>query len=198
MSEGKLPPHLGGQVQGNIDIALMSYIKEIFPEFKTIVDVGCGNGKAVKTYVEELGLKSFTAFDGDWTKLPKEDNYYLHDFSEGKVEFTPEDVNFDVAYSVEFLEHVEEEYQENYMDIIARGRYAVVTAARPGQPGHHHVNCRTPEYWYGVFAKYGFEYLSEETEEAKKRSVNKSNDGRIKPPADQYFKQNGMIFRKKD
>jgi len=196
MSNKGLPDHLGGQTVGNVDIAMMTYVNEIFPDIKTVFDVGCGNGHAIKTYAEEFGYE-YTGFDGDWTVLPKNDNYVLHDFSLGPVEFDPPDITVDLAYSVEFLEHVYEEYQENYMDIISRGRYAVVTAALPGQPGRHHVNCRPQEYWVEVFAKYGFEFLEEETATARERSINKSNAGQVKPEKAQYFKKTGLIFRKK-
>lgn len=189
--EGYLPDHLGGQVRGNVDVPLMRYVKEKFG-IESIVDIGCGDGTAVKTYAKELDLE-FYGVDGDWTRLPKTEEFILHDFSEDKIEFDPDDVTFDCAYSVEFLEHVDEECQENYMDLFGRCNYAVVTAAPPGCPGRHHVNCRTREYWIDVFGKYGFDFLEEETLEAKKVSHNVCNKGGEK---NQYFKETGMIFKK--
>ena len=189
--EGYLPDHLGGQVRGNVDVPLMRYVKEKFG-IESIVDIGCGDGTAVKTYAKELDL-DFYGVDGDWTRLPKTEEFILHDFSEDKIEFDPDDVTFDCAYSVEFLEHVDEECQENYMDLFGRCNYAVVTAAPPGCPGRHHVNCRTREYWIDVFGKYGFDFLEEETLEAKEVSHNVCNKGGEK---NQYFKETGMIFKK--
>ena len=51
--------------------------------------------------------------------------------------------------------------------LFSRCKYVVVTAAPPGQPGHHHVNCRPTEYWIDVFKKYGFEFLEEVCGEVK-------------------------------
>lgn len=188
-----LPEHLGGQCTGNVDVNLIDYLKSKY-DIKTLIDLGCGNGAAVKKY-ESLGIECW-GVDGDWTRLPKEDNFILHDFTLGKIEFEPEDITFDCAYSFEFLEHVEEKYQENYMDLFCRStKLCVVTAAGPNQGGHHHVNCRTQEYWYNVFDKYGFKYLKEETELSRQKSLNKGSKG--EHPHRQYFKETGMVFLKK-
>ncbi len=188
-----LPEHLGGQVRGNVDIALIEYINDTFADIESIIDLGCGDGNAVTTYGKKFGYEYY-GFDGDWLRLPKTDEFILHDFSQGSVEFDPEDTSFDLAYSVEFLEHVDEEYQDNYMNLVARCKYAVVTAAPPGTPGRHHVNCRTQEYWVDVFAKYGFEFLPDITTTAREKSNNRCNLGNEK---NQFFKLSGMVFRKK-
>lgn len=191
MSE--LPDHLGGQCTGNVDIALIGYLKEKY-NLKTLLDIGCGNGAAVYQYAD-LGLKTW-GIDGDWTRLPKEDNFILHDFSKGKATIKPKNKKFDCVYSFEFLEHVEEEFQENYMDLFERSKkLCVVTAAAPDQGGHHHVNCRTQEYWHGVFDAHGFKYLKEETELARAASLNKGAKG--EHPHRQYFKETGMVFMRK-
>lgn len=36
-----------------------------------------------------------------------------------------------------------------------------MTHALPGQPGHHHVNCKNADYWIKIFNEYGFEYLED-------------------------------------
>lgn len=188
-----LPDHLGGQLGGNILPTALQVLLEEFPEAKTLIDLGCGDGMAANQYAEKFGLEVY-GVDGDWTKLPKEDNFILHDFSQGKLVFDPADTSFDITYSVEFLEHVEEEFQDNYMDLIARGTYAFVTAAPPGQVGWHHVNCRTREYWYEVFDKYGMDYCPELTKKAMAKSTNFNKHGKQKQD---FFKISGMIFKKR-
>lgn len=187
----KIPDHLGGQVKGNIDISLIKYIKSEFDPIRTMVDLGCGNGGAVKRYGSEFDIK-YTGIDGDWTKLPKSDEFLLHDFTKGKVKFNDPDSVFDLGYSVEFLEHVDEKFQENYMEIFQRCKYVVITAAPPGTPGRHHVNCRDRKYWVKVFENYGFDFLPNITEKARMKSCNKSNDG---SPKTQFFKLSGMVFK---
>ncbi|NBR26336.1 MAG: hypothetical protein EBU08_21645, partial [Micrococcales bacterium] len=96
--------------------------------------------------VELARLRDIEAYgiDGDFTiEYPKELRPHIttHDFTTGPCITLPRQ-EFDLAWSVEFLEHVEEKYQENYMDAFTKCIYAIVTAAPPGYPGHHHVNCQ--------------------------------------------------------
>ncbi len=77
---------------------------------------------------------------------------------------------FDLGYSVEFLEHVEEQYMDNYMYVFCGCKYVVCTAAPPGKRGHHHVNCQDTQYWIDIFAYYGFDYNEEETEYIRRKS----------------------------
>ena len=193
----ELPPHLGGQFKGNVDVPLIKYILSTFDDIKTMVDVGCGNGCASLKYNEEFGI-DYIGIDGDYLRLPKSDKFLLHDFTQGFVPFKDPEVKFDLGYSVEFLEHVSEKYQDYYMEIFSRCKYVVVTAAPPGQPGHHHVNCRPTEYWIDVFKKYGFEFLEEVTKNAKSVSNIKCSEGVSKPPVEQYFKVSGIVFKKVD
>ena len=62
------------------------------------------------------------------------------------------------------------------------------TAAPPGTPGHHHVNCQTNEYWYDKFLSYGYEVDPLEINEVRTRS------NMIKP----FMQKWGMFFRRKD
>ena len=193
----KLPKHLGGQGPGNVDIPLIEYILSTFKDIHNMVDVGCGNGCASLKYNEVFGI-DYTGIDGDFLRLPKSDKFLLHDFTKGFVPFSDPDVTFDLGYSVEFLEHVSEEYQSNYMEIFSRCKYIVATAAPPGQPGHHHVNCKPTKYWIEVFKKYGFEFLEEITKTSKSLSNIKCSKGITKQGHSQYFKLSGMIFKKTD
>ena len=67
-----------------------------------------------------------------------------------------------------------------------KGSIAVVTAAPPGWPGHHHVNCREESYWIDVFKNYGLRYNEELTNEFKSLSQMRKN----------FFKRAGMVFLK--
>ena len=96
------------------------------------------------------------------------------------------DKTFDLIWCTEFLEHVEEKYVPNYMPLFEKGNMAVVTAAPPGWPGHHHVNCREESYWIDVFKNYGLRYNEELTNEFKGLSQMRKN----------FFKRAGMVFLK--
>jgi hypothetical protein len=71
------------------------------------------------------------------------------------------------------------------MQAFARCKYVICTAAGPGAPGHHHVNCQLPTYWHDVFDKYGFEYDDETTLDIRLRKSNMQ-----KP----FMQRTGMFF----
>lgn len=185
---GELPEHLGGEVNGNVDTGLVStLVKEL--GINSMVDIGCGSGAATEQY--RHFVPNIVGIDGDWTRLPKGPHYMLHDFTKG-----PLAVPADLAYSVEFVEHVEERFVDNFMPAFAACRYAVITAAQPDQPGHHHVNCRPKQYWIDLFKSYGLEYDHEYTEYLKKRSTMR-NAKRKTDRSIRFFKTNGMFFRRR-
>ena len=82
----------------------------------------------------------------------------------------------DLVWSVEFVEHVDSQYVDNFMNDISKGKYAIITHAIPEQPGHHHVNCQHIDYWIDVFSRYGFSYDSEETQIIRNISLEDYNE----------------------
>lgn len=74
---------------------------------KSFLDIGCGPGGMV-ALASMRGLEA-VGIDGDW-QVPKEPdtNIIIHDFTNGPCyTVKPE---FDLGWSVEFLEHVDEKY----------------------------------------------------------------------------------------
>jgi hypothetical protein len=114
----------------------------------------------------------------------KEIEVLCHDFLDGSPNIKNE---YDLGWSVEFLEHVDEKYQESYMSVFRKCKFVICTAAPPGAAGHHHVNCKDNQYWVELFDKNGFEYQTLETEFIRNYS------GMKKP----FIKRNGMFFKKK-
>lgn len=176
------PDHLGGHLnKTHLDNATLEFlIQEL--GIKSMLDIGCGPGGMVQL-AQSKGLKAI-GVDGDFnlnsiSSVP----ICTVDFTQNKVPFEDQ---FDLAWAVEFLEHVEEQYAPNYMHAFSLCQYALITAAPPGTPGHHHVNCQLPEYWIDVFKRYGFTYDPHLTETIKERS------DMVKP----FVKHNGMFFRK--
>tara|TARA_Y100001973_G_C5207722_1_gene342875 strand:+ start:6944 stop:7504 length:561 start_codon:yes stop_codon:yes gene_type:complete len=182
----ELPEHLGGHLNKvHTDRGSLLYLKQKY-NIESMLDIGCGPGDMVQI-ANDRGIRTW-GIDGDFTiKYPASisPNIIIHDYCDGPSSITRE---FDLCWSVEFLEHVEEKYLDNYMKDFSRCKYVICTAAPPGQKGHHHVNCRDLSYWKEVFERYGFEYDEEETIEIKKQS------NMHKP----FIARNGMFYRKKD
>lgn len=142
---------------------------------KTMLDLGCGPGGQVRI-ARELGLVA-NGIDGDSAVNPD----ILHDFSEGP--YTPPE-SVDVVWSVEFVEHVMEEFVPNYTPVFEAAKIIVLTHALPGTHGHHHVNLQLPIYWVGVMAAIGFRYDHTLTRELREASSMERD----------FVRRNGLVF----
>jgi SAM-dependent methyltransferase len=204
----KVPEHLGGHMnKTHTDEGVLTFMRDTMKS-NSMVDIGCGPGGQVEL-ARSLGYETVIGIDGDWSVLPKtaeniclewmgestsEDEqkespfWFVHDFSEKPASFLYQPyvpVFFDLAWSVEFLEHVEEQYIPNYMPIFQACKYAIVTHAVPGQDGHHHVNCQEKDYWVDKFREYDMIYQDELTVMARDSST-------MKKP---FIKRTGLVFQ---
>jgi SAM-dependent methyltransferase len=135
---------------------------------RSVLDVGCGEAHAA-AFFWELGCE-VCAVDGSNqarrdSRVP--DAHVVHDFTTGP--WKPGRA-FDLAWSCEFVEHVESQYEDNFLAAFEAARYVMMTHAAPGQPGWRHVNCQPAAYWAYRLRQHGFACNSALTEESKKLS----------------------------
>jgi len=128
----------------------------------SMVDIGSGFGFAMKFVKDHFPGIRVEGVEGskkvcDLHLCPK--SVVQHDYTTGPVTID----DFDLGWSTEFVEHVEEQYVPNFVETFKCCRYVAFTYAYKGQGGHHHVNENTEEYWIGVMESNGFEYLADET-----------------------------------
>ena len=161
------PPHLGGAYacgDSNTIMRDVSGYLMVKYRLKSVLDIGAGYGHCMKYFADHL--VAVTGIDGDPAcQGPEQQCQGLviqHDYTLGPC---PQlgDKQFDMAWSAEFLEHVEERFIPHFMYDFKRCRMVVVTHAEPGQVGHHHVNCKDDTYWVGVFNDWRFGHLADET-----------------------------------
>ena len=138
----------------------------------------------MREIADELRIK-WNGIDGDASVAG--DRTLIHDFTTGVANISSQ---YDLAWSVEFLEHVEEKYQRNYLDAFGRCNLIACTAAPPGWKGHHHVNCKPRSYWIDVFGEIGFTYDAKSTESMIEASTMKRRKGRS------FMIMTGMLFRR--
>ena len=105
-----------------------------------------------------------------------------HDFSTGPLALG----DYDLGWSVEFVEHVEECHLANVIAAFRACRTLFMTAAVPGQPGHHHVNCQWGDYWIARMADQGFVHEIAATTSARACSTMISR----------FSEQTGLVFRR--
>lgn len=145
---------------------------------KTMLDIGCGDGHAVN-YFRSKGIEAY-GVDGIPEAITNGICPYitLHDYRNGPYNPGKE---FDLGWSCEFVEHVEEEYLNNFLATFTKCKILAMTHALVGQAGHHHVNCQEDAYWIEKLAGIGFA-LHEES--AKLRQ---EGDG-------YYWNRSGLVF----
>lgn len=157
IAERSLPEHLGGHF-GNVnrDPETLRYLADRHGVM-TMLDVGCGPGGML----DEAAAMGITAYgvDGDWTAARHDPRIHTHDYTTGLYTIAP----VDLIWCTEFVEHVAAEYQDNYLATFDAGRVLFLTAAPPGFPGWHHVNCRESVYWIDLLTARGWQQDTEAT-----------------------------------
>lgn len=154
--------HLGGFIAGGdpdtFDPVVWDQLVETFCP-TSVLDVGCGEGHAMKWFLDKgidaMGIEgSVKALRGS----PVKDRIMIHDFTSGP--YTP-NRKFDMAWSCEFVEHVEERYIPNFMEAFKAAPVVAMTYSEPqwASGGHHHVNCQPQEYWNERFREAGYIFL---------------------------------------
>ena len=101
-----------------------------------------------------------------------------------------------MSWCCEFVEHVEEKYVHNFMKTFNECSLVAMTHGVPGQPGHHHVNCQTPEYWIKHFKEYGFNYLEDYSISLRKLLPDWDSINTDFVPNGGHVKNTLMIFKK--
>lgn len=151
-------------------------------EVHSVIDIGCGDAPALRHFLER-GCRA-VGVDG---MPPTHELVIQWDYAKGP--FVPGG-EFDLAWSAEFVEHVDEQYVANFMETFKAARFAAITHADPGCPGWHHVNCRSDDYWKGVFAANGFEF--DEGLTAMTRALSSKNERPFN-----HYRRSGLAFRRR-
>lgn len=186
--------HLGGYVAGG-DPA--TYLPDLWDWLvddlgvKSVIDIGCGDGVALDHFVER-GCKGL-GIEG----IPQENsNIVQHDYSLGP--FVPKR-KFDLAWCCEFVEHVEEKFARNFLKTFESAKIVLMTHADKDQPGHHHVNCQSAQYWVTSMMTIGFEFDPELTIATRQQSM-KNNflwiDAQTYAVNTNHYLRSGLAFRK--
>lgn len=161
-----LPIHLGGhEDMTHLDEGTLDYLIKTF-DIKSMIDIGCGPGGMVEL-ARSKGIDTI-GIDGDFVVKRNISDVIINDYQ--KTAYVPDRL-FDLGWSVEFVEHIEEQYIRNFIATMDKCKYIVMTHAVPNQPGWHHVNCQPTEYWIHVMNAFGFTVDVEHTNNIRKAST---------------------------
>jgi hypothetical protein len=178
-----LPMHLGGhEEETHLDEGALDYIIKTFG-IQSMIDIGCGPGGMIEL-ARSKGIDT-VGVDGDFVVKRNIDDVVIHDYQTGP--YVP-DREFDLAWTVEFVEHIEEQYIRNFVSTMDKCKYVIMTHAFPNQPGHHHVNCQTTQYWAHVLNAFGFTVDVGHTNEIRKASTMKTR----------YIREQSLFLRNRN
>lgn len=121
-----------------------------------LIDLGCGCG----VYADAFRRKGAEVVAVDGVRPPPEESF------PGPIEvrdltapFSNPWGKFDMALCLEVAEHIPEPFSETFLANITQfSDRLLMSAAQPGQGGHHHVNEQPKRYWVQKLARHGFAY----------------------------------------
>lgn len=98
--------------------------------------------------------------------------------------------NFDLVYSIEVLEHIEQKYHDDIILFLSKicERVFVFSAAQPGQEGVGHISCRPQEEWIDLISSNGFKLCRQQTFKIRQACDKKNLNHR----------NNLLVFKKKN
>lgn len=151
---------------------------------RSMIDLGCGVGPWLKTALDH-GVEDVLGLDGDWVKpdmlVVPPDRFQAANIAEGNWG-APR--NFDLAISMEVLEHIPDEAGRIAVDRLRDiAPIVVVSAAIPGQGGRNHINEQWQSYWARIFAEGG--YVASDILRRKFLA---------RPEVPYYYSQNALVY----
>lgn len=179
-------PHVLNAIEKTFNLDSMSFVDYI--------DVGCAIGDLVNEGLRR-GWDAY-GIEGSEEALPflecPRERVTFCDLRESVHKFMIVK-RYEILSCFEVAEHIQEEYVDMFVKNLCNLSYnIVISAAPPGQKGHHHYNCQPFEYWNQKFEDMG--YAKEPLLEDRFRvylSPWKHKDGI------RAFFQNCLIYRKR-
>ena len=181
-SLNRQPRNLSGHsLTTHVDVGALLYLKKII-EFKSFLDIGCGPGGVIDYLQSNYNTKCL-GIDGDNSILRKNsDVIFIHDYTSDK--YTPDEI-YDLAWCVEFVEHIPAEFKENYFSTFLSAKYLFMTYAPEGKSGYNHVNCQNEDYWIKELENINFSIDWDITIMLRKKSS----------LAKDFVRKNGLFFK---
>lgn len=128
---------------------------------QSVIDLGCGRGHWLSAF-KQAGISAVHGIDGPWVdaaaNVLEAREFTRHDFTATADRPRLPREKYDVALSLEVLEHLNDEAAARAVSLLCDlSDILVVGVAIPAQGGTDHVNEQWPSYWHREFQANGFE-----------------------------------------
>lgn len=153
---------------------------------ESVVDVGGGQGAWCRAW-QDLGVPAVNCIDHPGAlagelMIPRE-IFIACDLSSEMPPVVPSDW----AMCFEVAEHLPENRSRNLVEYLTQCADTVLfSAAIPGQPGDHHINCQPPSFWRECFSEFGF------------RRIDCLRGRLVGRDLSYWWKQNLFVFTRRD
>ena len=168
---------------------VVTAIREMFPEAKSVIDVGCGSG-AFAAEFQRRGLQAIgLEHSAHGVKLAREQGVDCRPFDVARKAAEQIRETADLVYSFEVAEHVPAALADHFVAFMTQlGPLVVFAAAQPNQGGIGHINEQPIAYWVQKFAAAGYQFQATETESLR-------SSFRTRQTSD-WFYNNTCVFRR--
>lgn len=153
-----------------------------------VVDIGCGTGGVMQAFANlDCEVHGYDGSSASVRYCHERGLSQVQKLNLTKAQNIP--ARGDLAISLEVAEHLPERFAANYCRLLASvAPICIMTAARPGQTGHLHLNEQPQSYWNNLLKRHDMNYDSDMVGQIKERySENMIRD----------YRDNLMVFRRR-
>lgn len=149
-------------LEPEFDVIAESLVEFFNP--KKVWDVCCGPGLLIGALRNSpLSVDAF-GFDGSAACVASAHPMTRRFIEHADVREITASPTTDLVTCTEVAEHMDAKDAPHLVKVLcSAGAPIVFTAAPPGQPGNHHVNCQPKEYWLALFWQHSFRQDMEAT-----------------------------------
>lgn len=159
-----------------------------FPDVKSLLDVGCGRGDIAAVLQDDIYVAGcdFSVGSNVDQRLK---NFSLVDLSK-PANF---DRKFDAVMSLEVYEHLDKEFEPQYLKNLASvdPTWLIVSCAKLGQIGRHHVNCQMMYEWVPKINELGYVV---DVEKSREFFFLGKKEGQTLP---NWYRNNTVVFERR-